>query len=286
MAKLTKQFLQGPLRGDLVIAVKCLELEARYDPTPTLSFQPFASADANRVPTGHTLPSGGLLQGFIVVVSAPTMKVELSDEAYYGRVRYLADEWLNRISVASGLPTASGGWWHIGLPTGSVIYGLDFSEATGVLLSAGTTNSETLERALAYRRDELHSLRFALNRYRSAMYEQQDPAATAVDIGIAWEALLLCGEESKSEIALRVALRGTHLIGGDGATREQTFAVLKRAYDTRSRIVHDGGIERDEREFRQQNQEAIDLFTLAARKVLTTGLPTKDDWTRMMVGSD
>jgi hypothetical protein len=232
-----------------------------------------------------TLPGAdSMLAGFIIIVRAPRDPAAetLDDTLYYYRVKYQTDALLNRLSVASGLPVLFGGWWHLG----RVHYAVNLSDTeTGTLMCAGETTTAQLSDAMAFLDTEVNAMRFALNRYRSSMAEIQDHVASATDIAIAWESMLMRGEASKAEVGFKLAVKAAHMVGGTSAERLRTFDVIKRTYDTRSSIVHDGGLSRDERETRRETLEATELFTIAARKLLRAGFPTKEGWKRMILGA-
>lgn len=86
------------------------------------------------------------------------------------------------------------------------------------------------------------NLRVPLERFNSALLESWKPVDSAIDLGIALEALLL-SDMQQTEISYRFALRGAHLIGGqDRVARRHLFDVFGGLYDLRSAAVHKGAL--------------------------------------------
>lgn len=78
----------------------------------------------------------------------------------------------------------------------------------------------------------------ALRRFNLA-YERALPEDRLIDYAIALEALLLRGDEQQ-ELAYRLALRGSALLGENPDARFEIFSLLRAAYSTRSNVVHGG----------------------------------------------
>lgn len=76
----------------------------------------------------------------------------------------------------------------------------------------------------------------ALRRFNLA-YERILPQDRLIDYMIALEALLLTREEQQ-ELAYKLGLRGSALLGENPDTRFEVFSRLKKAYAVRSEIVH------------------------------------------------
>lgn len=77
--------------------------------------------------------------------------------------------------------------------------------------------------------------------YRALTLLADDAVAAFLQASIALEALL---GDAGSELALRLALRGSHLIGADGESRDLWFSRLRTAYSDRSKLVHGGSVPR------------------------------------------
>lgn len=75
----------------------------------------------------------------------------------------------------------------------------------------------------------------ALGRLSSAQYRTTE-ADQIIDFSIALETLLL--RDAEGELSYRQAIRGAHLLGGTPLQTQETFSLLRRAYDRRSKIVH------------------------------------------------
>lgn len=80
----------------------------------------------------------------------------------------------------------------------------------------------------------------ALRRFNLA-YERLLPEDRLIDCVIALEALLLRAEEQQ-ELAFRMALRGSRLLGRDPDARSDLFSRFRSAYRVRSEIVHGGSV--------------------------------------------
>jgi hypothetical protein len=78
----------------------------------------------------------------------------------------------------------------------------------------------------------------ALRRFNLA-YERVLPEDRLIDYAIALEALLLRGDEHQ-ELAYRLALRGSALLGETPDARVEIFSRLRTAYSIRSDVVHGG----------------------------------------------
>jgi hypothetical protein len=70
-------------------------------------------------------------------------------------------------------------------------------------------------------------------------YERVLPEDRLIDYAIALEALLLRGDEHQ-ELAYRLALRGSALLGETPDARVEIFSRLRTAYSIRSDVVHGG----------------------------------------------
>lgn len=78
----------------------------------------------------------------------------------------------------------------------------------------------------------------ALRRFGLA-YERALPEDRLIDYVIALEAILLRGDEQQ-ELAYRLALRGSALLGKNPDARSEIFSRLRTAYSIRSDVVHGG----------------------------------------------
>ena len=84
--------------------------------------------------------------------------------------------------------------------------------------------------------DQRPRLRLALRRFNFGS-ERERPEDKLIDYMIAFESLLLRKSE-KDELAYRLSLRGSLILGHNSAEREAAYAFLRTAYRIRSDIVH------------------------------------------------
>ena len=90
------------------------------------------------------------------------------------------------------------------------------------------------------------TLRIPLDRLGRAGREL-DFEDRAIDLGIALESLLLHDIGDHGELSFRLSLRGAWLIGANDKERLEVQRTLKKLYDLRSQAVHNGFIERNEK---------------------------------------
>lgn len=81
-----------------------------------------------------------------------------------------------------------------------------------------------------------------LERLRQA-FLSETPVDTALDLGIALEALLTHEHNSDAPISYRIRLRATHLVGGDAEQRKATAKRVGIAYRLRNRAAHGGSVD-------------------------------------------
>ncbi len=83
-----------------------------------------------------------------------------------------------------------------------------------------------------------HYIQTALSYYSKALAETpSERDQVIIEVMIALEALIT-DEEEKSEIQYKLARRVASLVGNDPYSMKQSFDLLKRFYDLRSKIVH------------------------------------------------
>jgi hypothetical protein len=68
----------------------------------------------------------------------------------------------------------------------------------------------------------------------------RNPVDKAIDLGVALEALLLHELDDNGELSYRLKTRGAALLGGSASQRRETFNILGRLYNLRSKAVHSG----------------------------------------------
>lgn len=83
-----------------------------------------------------------------------------------------------------------------------------------------------------------HQLHLAVRYLYEALQSLASDAVTSfLHASIAYEALL---GDARAELSLRLALRGCHLLGYQADDRDRLFRQLRTAYDSRSKLVHEG----------------------------------------------
>ena len=80
-------------------------------------------------------------------------------------------------------------------------------------------------------------IKIATDRLKRALL-RHEPADRAVEVSIALE--ILCGDEQTSEMTHKVKVRAVRLLGGTPDIRERNQDILKKTYDIRSKLVHQG----------------------------------------------
>ena len=104
----------------------------------------------------------------------------------------------------------------------------------------------------------------------------------AIDLGIALEALLLRDLPQDGPISYSMRLRGAWLWGGGAQGRKDTFQILKKVYDLRSKAVHKGQLPdktTNQSSLRKGNSICAGLIERVIRR---SGFP--DDWTEAILG--
>ena len=111
----------------------------------------------------------------------------------------------------------------------------------------------------------------------------RDLADTAIDLGIAFEALLLhdLNNSERGELSFRLSLRGAWLLGRDEIERRDVKRVLRDIYDLRSRAVHSGMVERT-----GKNWHTISRGRDLCRQLILRTIDAKAnvDWNRLVLG--
>ncbi|MFM0261554.1 hypothetical protein [Paraburkholderia sediminicola] len=105
-------------------------------------------------------------------------------------------------------------------------------------------------------------VRVALQRIGQAM-RRHNVGDAAVELSTAFEALL--GDEATQEMTHKVRVRSVRLIGGPDAIRRANAAVMKKAYDVRSKLVHTGTVD-------ETATEALDGERVPVRQIIDRAL--------------
>lgn len=133
---------------------------------------------------------------------------------------------------------------------------------------------DALERLPEDRRD---NMLMPLRRLRSAMTETKDFADAAIDLGIAFESMLVRGDET-TEVLYRLSMRGAAILGTTTAERVSLRKRLAAIYAMRSTAAHRGGVPLRIKGSGGGDSDALlcDGFHLAARTIkalLRSGCP-------------
>ncbi|MEQ1866664.1 MAG: hypothetical protein ABL996_18660 [Micropepsaceae bacterium] len=102
----------------------------------------------------------------------------------------------------------------------------------------------------------------------------------AIDLGIALEVLLLHDLDDPGELTYRIGLRGAQFLGGDTAARLSNFRRLKKIYALRSKAVHKGTVEADEKAA-STLEDAVAISKAITRKLIANG--RFPEWEREVV---
>lgn len=118
------------------------------------------------------------------------------------------------------------------------------------------------------------TLRISIDRFNQAL-RKQHKVDKAIDLGIALEILLLhgIGGGYQGELKYRSSVRGAAFLGGDKASRTNTFDLLKDAYDLRSQAVHSGTVtqKRNKPPPGEMLEKAIGAYARIAQKLIERG---------------
>ena len=126
------------------------------------------------------------------------------------------------------------------------------------------------------------TLRVPLDRLDRAARDY-DFADKSIDLGIALEALLLheLDGQDRGELKFRLGLRGAWLGGNDEKERAAIQTALGKMYDLRSRAVHSGTVERNEK-----NREIVRRGTALCRQLIrkTIDAEGRINWNTLVLG--
>ena len=150
---------------------------------------------------------------------------------------------------------------------------IDHKELQRVLEAVAGVNSRELDLAIE---------RWSRSKRSSANLED-----SFIDLRIALETLFLkdfTGEYSQ-EMRFRLALFGAWYLGADFQERVTIRKTLRDAYDRASGVIHGGGLE-----FNDSNRvllsRAQDLCRQGILKLISEGMPSSEDWSNLILGSD
>ncbi len=126
-------------------------------------------------------------------------------------------------------------------------------------------------------------IRLAVDRLALSM-RRRSLVDMAIDLGIALEAIILHDLGDQGELKYRIAIRGAAYLGGDPAHRRANFDLLRKAYDFRSKAVHNGslGSQSIQASASETIGQATDLARQLAIKVLKAG--TFPAWENYVLG--
>lgn len=128
--------------------------------------------------------------------------------------------------------------------------------------------------------------RLVLERLNQAK-RRRSLADRALDLGIAFEALLLRDQQPPAQLGMTVRYRAAWLLGGESVEeRKKVFGNVGKVYGHRSAAAHGGEIssksERKRRIAQKEIKEGIALCVAAIRALLERGYPS--DWDEVVLG--
>jgi hypothetical protein len=116
-----------------------------------------------------------------------------------------------------------------------------FREADDTVRKRARHSRDEWQRVLSRKREivaSTHYIHTAMLYYAKALAEPSaETDQTMIEATIALEALIT-DEEEKSEVQYKLARRVAYLVGDEPLSQKRTFALLKKFYDLRSKIVH------------------------------------------------
>lgn len=190
-------------------------------------------------------------------------------------------------ALASRPVTLLGNWEHSGsliireMAGSSYSYGADFLDGMFPREPAELTGQEAIDllsKWVALPDAHRLPLRIALDRITRSQ-RPKDLVNRAIDIGIALEALALheLGDGAdRGELRYRIAIRMASYLGEKGFDPEQVFRDAKKAYQVRSKAVHEGRIEPNEKVLGVLDR-AEEMAIAMAVGIVKGGFP---DWDR------
>lgn len=279
--------------GDLPIS----PLKEMFDPPPILAaFGRAACAGKTNLGFSPQGPSAALIKKVELRPKSvlPDAKVVL--HAQESKSLYEVCECLTLIGKATPLPVAhsfaleewvpcaghlSGGWTS---PVHDVFNPSPFKLSDGYVLEA----KAKCELFLQLKQEIRDKLRAPIQRLNQAR-RRQDSTDKAIDLGIAFEALLLGDRCHKEQIAFTFRLRGAWFLGRCAEERLRLVEVFSKIYDRRSIAVHTGKLDskvklphRGNVETQVFLEEADDLCVRAILKIIEDkGFP---NWNKIILG--
>ena len=105
----------------------------------------------------------------------------------------------------------------------------------------------------------------------------------ALDLGIAFESLLLADNTDHNQLTMNFRLRGAWLLGNDSARRSELFDLLGRLYQYRSAAAHAGQTKQIKRFNAEADlQQGLSLCAAAIREVISRG--GRPQWSSLLLG--
>jgi len=99
--------------------------------------------------------------------------------------------------------------------------------------------SQIVQAYLALHIETRDKVRVALQRLNQAQ-RRRNIGDRAVELSIAFETLL--GDNANTEMTHKIKVRSVRLIGGTDKVRKKNAAIINKAYDIRSKLVHKGAV--------------------------------------------
>lgn len=182
----------------------------------------------------------------------------------------LKDSFLESLALSSW---SSSGWADLGVES---------REATDETLEVFR---DILSKYLALSDDQRSKLDVPLHRLREAA-RHRNPVDRAIDLGVAFEALLLRDQPDQTQLALQFRLRGSWLLGKDLEERKKIYKLLRDVYAYRSTAAHTGKLTakiKDHEYACERLAEGLKLCADAIKAVINT----RDiNWENLLLGMD
>lgn len=93
---------------------------------------------------------------------------------------------------------------------------------------------------LALQGDTQHKVRVALQRLNQAQ-RRRNVGDRALELSTAFETLL--GDDATTEMTHKIKVRSARLVGGPDDVRKKNAAIINKAYEIRSKLVHTGHVD-------------------------------------------
>ncbi len=175
-------------------------------------------------------------------------------------------EWIPFASQLQGM----GSYFHeIDPVSDSILPTIDSTEAASIVKSYLELSRSTRDK-----------LRLPIERLNLAMRRRND-ADSAIELGIALEALLVHDRDGNTPLSFLICLRGSLLLGGTSSERQDNYNLLNAVYALRNKAAHTGNVDEtskigkgDNKKSLQTNyliQDGIELCANLIKRIIQRG---------------